>query len=260
MKDIKILEEIGLTPGEIKTYLALLKVGLTSTGPLEKEAKVSRSKLYLILDKLEKKGLASHVIKNKTTYFQAAEPYKIKEYIEEKKEKLSNIKKEFEEFLPQLEEYKFSKPKSMVSIYQGIKGIMTAHDRCYLKLKKGEEFLYLGIPKEQPETHHRYWKKDHQKRVNLKIKTRLLFNKDAYKEDLDNRNSFWGCDARYMPTEIKTPAYFFIYKDTVVIFVGIKEEISIEIVNQQIANSFKAYFDEFWKMTKPLSFKKNKTK
>jgi len=250
--ETKILQEIGLTPGEIKTYLALLKIGLTSTGPLEKEAKVSRSKLYSILDKLEKKGLAAHVIKNNITYFQAAEPYKIKEYINEKQENLLTIKKEFEDFLPNLEEYKFSKPKSMVSIYQGIKGIMTAHDRCYLKLKEGEEFLYLGIPKEQPEKHHRYWKKDHQKRVNLKIKTRLLFNKDALREDLINRNSFLGCDARYMPTEIKTPSYFLIYKDTVVIFVGLKEEICVEIINQKIADSFKAYFEEFWKLSKPF--------
>jgi len=33
--DTKILEEIGLTPGEIKTYLALLKLGSSSTGRKE---------------------------------------------------------------------------------------------------------------------------------------------------------------------------------------------------------------------------------
>ena len=65
--DARILEEIGLTAGERKTYLALLKLGLSSTGPIAKLAQVSRSKLYSILDKLEKKGLASHIEDRKST-------------------------------------------------------------------------------------------------------------------------------------------------------------------------------------------------
>jgi sugar-specific transcriptional regulator TrmB len=36
----QILEEIGLTNGEIKTYLALLKIGESSTGHIENFAKV----------------------------------------------------------------------------------------------------------------------------------------------------------------------------------------------------------------------------
>ena len=60
-----------------------------------------------------------------------------------------------------------------------------------------------------------------------------------------------GCDSRYMPIDIKTPAWFMGYKDVVVI--GLQdEEIAIEIVNQKIANSFKAYFDSFWKKSKPF--------
>ena len=72
--DTKILEEIGLTHGEIKTYLALLTLGSSSTGPIAKESGVSRSKLYIILDKLEKKGLVSHIEKDGIIYFQSADP------------------------------------------------------------------------------------------------------------------------------------------------------------------------------------------
>ncbi len=72
--DTRLLEELGLTQGEIKAYLALLKLGSTSTGPLAKESGVSRSKLYAILDRLEKRGLASHVEERGVIQFQAAEP------------------------------------------------------------------------------------------------------------------------------------------------------------------------------------------
>ena len=39
--DLKLLEEIGLTEGETKVYLALLRLGSTKTGALAKEAGVS---------------------------------------------------------------------------------------------------------------------------------------------------------------------------------------------------------------------------
>ena len=53
-----------------------------------------------------------------------------------------------------------------------------------------------------------------------------------------------------MPTGIKTPATFLIYKDTVVVILQNPETIAIEIVNQSIADSFKAYFEEFWGISK----------
>ncbi|MFH1455442.1 MAG: helix-turn-helix domain-containing protein, partial [archaeon] len=67
----KLLEEIGLTKGEVKVYLTLLKLGSTTTGKIIDEAQISSGKIYEILDKLIKKGLASYIIKDKTKYFSA---------------------------------------------------------------------------------------------------------------------------------------------------------------------------------------------
>lgn len=251
--DTKLLVKLGLTPGEIKAYMALLVLGASSTGPLAKKSQVSRSKLYSILDKLEKKGLVSHVEKSGVTYFQAVEPAKIKDYIKEKESELKKLEEEFENFLPELESYhKHAKETQHVTIYQGFKGLKTCYEHYYLKVKKGEEALCIGVPAYQPETHHRYWQKDHVKRASLGIKVRMLFNKDAPREQLENRNSYPLCDARYMPTDIKTPAYFIIYADTVMIAIPSEDPITVEIVNQKIADAFKSYFEEFWKRTKPF--------
>src|SRR3990167_5476847 len=97
--DTSFLTEIGLTPGEIKSYLALLKLGSSSTGPLSKESKVSRSKLYDILDKLEKKGLVSNIEENGVIYFQAVEPAKIKTYLKEKEDKIKEMASQFDSYL-----------------------------------------------------------------------------------------------------------------------------------------------------------------
>ena len=90
----KILEEIGLTPGEAKVYLALLRIGQSSTGAIAKESQVSRSKLYIILDKLAKKGLIGHLVKGKIVYFKAMEPQRILDYMEEKSNLFNQQKEE----------------------------------------------------------------------------------------------------------------------------------------------------------------------
>ena len=64
---MELLEKIGLTKGESKVYLALLRIGKSNIGPIIKEAKVSNSKVYDILDRLAQKGLVGVAIE-KVTY------------------------------------------------------------------------------------------------------------------------------------------------------------------------------------------------
>lgn len=249
----QLLEQIGLTKGEIKVYLALLKLGSSSTGFIAKESQVSRSKLYSILDKLEKKGLASHIEKNGVIYFQAAEPVRIKEYIQEKEKNLKKLEKDFENFIPQLISFQKETQKvHKVSVYQGLKGLITVHEYMYLKLKKGGTYYSIGIPSTQPQTHHLFWQRDHIRRAEAGIKAKLLFTKDTSKDVLKNRNSYKGCDARYMPIDLKTPAYFEMYANTVMIVIPTENPITIEIISDEISSSFMIYFNEFWKLSKPF--------
>lgn len=250
--DIKILKEAGLTEGEIKVYIALLELGVSTTGPIIEKSKIARSIIYHILDKLMEKGLVSHLTKEKTKYFQAEDPTKILEYLDQKEKSFQENRKNIEESLPQLMQMQKMAPKSAVSIYTGIKGIRTAHEHQYKKLKKGDYQYFLGIPGFQPDIQHTYWKQDHLRRIKHGIKAKFLFNKDTPKEILKNRNSFKEVDARYMETNIKTPAMFFIYKDTTLITIQHPNPVAVEIINQDIADSFLAYFNEFWKESKPL--------
>ncbi len=250
--DISSLKDIGLTEGEIKVYLALLELGQSTTGPILEKSKVARSIIYLILEKLIEKGLVSYVIKEKTKYFQAAEPQRLLDYIDEREEKFKDNRKKIQSLLPQLLlKYKSAK-ENEVQVFKGFKGVITVHEHTYLKLNKGEEYFFMGIPQFQEEKYHLYWQRDHIMRVKSGIKCRLLFNKGTDIKILKNRNKFKGCDARYMPFKIKTPAWFMGYKDIIVIGLQSEDGIAIEIINQEIADSFKAYFEEFWKLSKPL--------
>ena len=130
--------------------------------------------------------------------------------------------------------------------------MVAVHEKQYQKLKRGEEYYYMGVPQYQAPHLHAYWKKDHLRREKAGILGKVLFNAGTDRKILENRNSFKGVDARYMPVDMETPAWFFGYKDVTVVGLPSKNPISIEITNQQIADSFRAYFEEFWKKSKPF--------
>src|SRR3989338_8776664 len=98
----KLLEEIGLTRGEIAVYTTLLKLGETTTGKIVEEAQISSGKIYEILEKLIKKGLASYIVKEKTKYFSAASPNRILDYVHEREEDLKKKEEELKKELPLL--------------------------------------------------------------------------------------------------------------------------------------------------------------
>jgi len=88
MINTEVLEKIGLTKGEIKVYFALLELGDSTIGPISKKSNVTSSKTYPILERLSKKGLITSVIKSGTTHFQAFNPNRILNYVNEKKKEL----------------------------------------------------------------------------------------------------------------------------------------------------------------------------
>src|SRR3989338_2488389 len=92
----QVLRELGLTDGEVKVYLALVGLGESTSGPIVEQSGVSVSKVYILLDRLAKKGLVSHVVKEKTKYFRAADPERLRTYLREKQEKLVEEEQELD--------------------------------------------------------------------------------------------------------------------------------------------------------------------
>lgn len=253
MKEIALLKEAGLTEGESKVYGALLELGISTIGPILEKSGITKSIIYRILDKLIQKGLVSYIIKEKTRHYQAERPEKLLDYLEEKEKDIEETKEKIHDFLPNLITKMQSAEKSLATIYEGFKGLMTVHDKRFEKLKRGDEYFFFGLPPEQPDYFHAYWQKDHKKRAKLGIKCKLLYNQKVDDWILKDRNNFKGCDARRMPIGVNTPAWILGYKDVVVIGLPLAEKpLAFEIVNQEVANSFREYFEWFWKKSKPF--------
>ncbi len=258
MFEEKLIQAAGLTEGESKVYLALLEIGNSSVGPIIEKSKVARSFAYNILNNLITKGLVSYVIKDKTKHYQAAEPSRILDYLEKRKQDIDKSKTEIEKLVPRLKLLQKMSPKTEIQMYEGFKGIITAFEHHQDKLSKGDTYMIFGGYPTQKEIFHNYWKKDHLERIKKEIKVKMLFDVNVNKEIMKNRNSYKGCDTRYFHKKLKLPAWFFIYNDTTTIILQENPDfqntksLAVEIVNQEITDTFKTIFEDFWKLTKPF--------
>lgn len=242
------LAELGFTRGEIEVYLTLLKIGETTTGKIIKDAQISGGKIYQILDKLENKGLASHIVKEKTKYFSAVSPEGILDYLKNEKKKLSEKEKEIRRELPFLLRLKNSKSSEhQTTLFSGIKGIEMAIFQSLNKLTNKDEALAMGIREGKGEVFNIMWEKWHKKRAKEKIKGRFIFSERNEKIDKIFK------EIKY--TKIKyidgiTPSAIGILGNDVLIQTYEDEPSCLLIQNQKIAKSFKSFFENLWSQSK----------
>lgn len=98
----KYLEELGLSDKEASVYLALLEFENASPAQIAEKTKLNRSTVYVVLESLEKKGLASETNVGKTIHYQAAAPERLETYVEQQKLKLGELERRLADIIPQI--------------------------------------------------------------------------------------------------------------------------------------------------------------
>jgi len=240
--DTEILEDIGMTQGEIKVYLALLELGETTAGFIKKRTKMQNSVVHLCLGNLIDKGLINYVEKGKRRFYTATEPDKLLSFLDEKRRRLQEI-------LPSLIQKQKEQTKYKVNVYEGKKGVKAIHEDILKELKQGEEFLVLGAPKEANEQFEPYFLDFHKRRIKSKIKLKIIYKKDV-KEYAKTREKMYFSEVRYLPENLTSPMWITTYKDKSILFVIGDIILGIVIENKVIANNFKEYFELLWKVCK----------
>ncbi|MBI2549500.1 hypothetical protein HYW21_09230 [Candidatus Woesearchaeota archaeon] len=247
--DQKLLQEIGLTTGETKVYLALLHLGETKTGPLAKEAQVSSSKVYKILDRLMKKGLAGYMTKGKIKYFTGVEPKRILDYIEEREKELQRKKELVKQIIPQLEiEQQLADKRTKATLYEGFKAISNFYRQILSELKASDHYFVLGAQygEEMPGVRaffHNY----HTQRIKKKIKVKMLANFGT-RDNLEPP-TFVYADVRFLPEYLVPKMTVVFYRNKTFIFFLTKNPQGFLLESEEVTKSFKIYFETLWKMS-----------
>ena len=245
-----LLKEIGLTNGETKVYLSLTKLGESTVGPIAKEADVSLSKIYEILENLIKKGLVSYIVKNNTKYFLSTDPERIIDYLEEKKKDITNSENQIKEILPSLKAQKEkNEEKTKATLYEGLRGIKSFYESVLRNSKSKEEILVIGLPKYAAKRYEGYFLDWNKRRAKKGIKIKLIFNHDA-KELGKKREKIKLTEARYLTKELTTPAWILIYNQGVATIHLTQDPICTFIKDSEVVKSYKNFFDLLWNVSK----------
>lgn len=239
--ETSVLEDLGLTRNEAFVYRALLETGETKTGALVKKTALHRVLIYDALESLIKKGLASYVIKENRKYFQGADPSRLVEFLEEKKENAKNIIPEL--LLLQKEGVR----KQTVAIYEGIRGLKSIMNNMLNELT-AKDYHYVFASGNMADALGSYYDLYQKTKERKKIMTKVLYDV-SFRKRADVIKKTYG-EIRFYPFSY-FPTDTWMYKDKVLIVTyTAKPPIAILITSQETANSYKKLFEGFWKNTK----------
>ncbi|MFA6462329.1 MAG: helix-turn-helix domain-containing protein [Candidatus Woesearchaeota archaeon] len=230
--DTTHLEKLGLTRNESVVYISLLKLGSTSAQHLIKESELHRSRVYDALESLQRKGLASHVVKDFKKYFQAVDPSQLLKYLDEQKEHLKEI-------LPELEGIKGMKKEEIsATIYKGREGLKTIHSEM---LREGKDVRVLGA-KGLIFSELKYFMPNFEReRIKKKMRWICLWDKKGV-ENRRKKDSF--VKGKTLPSGSESNGVVNIFGDKVAIVLW-KElyPTGFMIDNKDIADAFRKWFE-----------------
>jgi len=238
--DEQLFQEIGLTNAETKVYLALLKIGLSTAGPLLNETGLQNSTLHKTLHKLVSKGFASFNIKGKTRYYQASDPENILKFIKEKENR-------FESILPELKLLQKPIEKQEAEIFEGFKGFKNMLYEFIKDGQKGNEYLFFSFYTENSDDFdnvYNFYKEFEKERKKLGLIIKGLAP-SKIKEKFKGRNL-----QNIKFVDFPIPLNISVFKNKLIFTPWEDKQISFMIHSKQLAESFRKYFYSIWNKDK----------
>lgn len=243
------LQGIGLTDGEVKAYLAMLELGSSTVGPITKKSGISYSKIYEVLQRLIDKGIVSFIVKEKTRYFQGVHPGLLHRFLDRQEAEIEQNREKLKKLIPALEKHtKMGGEKQEVELFIGLKGLRTANELMYLDYDKRYGALFLYVDKEEyREIVDEFFLKLAPFYKKLKIRFKGIGSKRWAKSEYVKKTSSF-INARYV--NFPLPGTIDIYKDMVLQVSWGKKPIGIFIHSREIADNYRNYFHEVWRIAK----------
>ncbi|MEK6825552.1 MAG: helix-turn-helix domain-containing protein [Nanoarchaeota archaeon] len=233
----EILKQIGFLDAEVDVYQALLRKGPALVSELHQTTGHHRTHIYDLLEKLREKGLVSVFIQAGKKHFQAASPQRLLAYMDERK-------KQVESLLPDLEEL-IQTPREAVNVelFKGKEGLKTVLQDV---LRTGKNYCVMGSIKQFEEILE-YALPSFLRTIEKKnIKERVLCD-TREKIEKAKIGTYRALDGKYL-----FPSSFWVYGDKVAFFVWTMPYFAIVIESNDVAKTYQAYFEFFWKIAKPM--------
>jgi sugar-specific transcriptional regulator TrmB len=240
----ELLKDIGLSAWESQSYMALLELGQTTTGPLVKKSEVPQSKIYGVLESLIKKGLVSYIVKGQIKYFQASSPKRILDLFKEKEKQVESLLKDLEQRQKQ--------EKHSVELFEGTRAIK-AMLMGIIENAKSEDWYGFSTGKTSlsPEIEDFYEWWGAQKQI-AGLKDHLLISSENKEEFLRSieKESLPAIRKILKFSKVSFPGDTAIFRNQVIIFNWENISTATLISNKSLAEEYKDFFLGLWKFAK----------
>lgn len=246
MTTMKALEAYGLNTNEIIVFEALVTLGGSFAKDLIKHTKFHKNIIYDNLYKLQEKGLVSEIIIDNKKYFQCEDPESIEEFIQNKQKEFQEYDQDIKQLKSQIKENKEKPSSTITRMFTGIQGVKQIFSH---ELQVGEDYFVIGAPKESVELlGEHFWSNFIQKQKVKKMKGKIIFNESLRKFSKTIQSDI--NEIRFLERSHEPLTEICIFDKYVATIVWSKEPVGTLIESEQVAKSYKAYFQMLWKNAK----------
>ncbi|MBI2572263.1 hypothetical protein HYV86_00220 [Candidatus Woesearchaeota archaeon] len=233
----KSLQELGLSPAEIKVFLSLSQNGPSYANQISKEIKLHRTNVYEALDRLSSKGLVSYIKRNNLTWYEAKDPTYLLKILEQKKQDLDTTKKKLQEEIKSLTS--LNKNHLEAGIYVGKKGLRMLFEDI---LETEKPISLIAAQLQFKEFFGPYFELWHKQRAEKKIAMRSIFPK-SMKSKLTQRPCL---QYKFVSGQFTNPTTTIIYANNCVLIEWGDEPVAIKIQSEKIVKTHLNYFNLIW--------------
>lgn len=245
----EILECLGLSPNEAKIYEVLVEKGESTISDIAAGSQTHRRNVYDAIKRLIDKGLVFEIFSGSGNKYNAVEPDKLKEILDEKGQKLAAI-------LPELKKkfHQRATPEEAY-IYRGLEGQKNVlHDI----LRVGQDNYGIGGKGEWFDFRLNSINQTFFKEANRKkLKFYIIYDydiKQKYKNFIEN----WPGILEYkiLPKEYSTNSNIHIFGDYIACYTGLEpfktpDNLAIFVIRSKtLAESYRKWFWFMWKNCK----------
>tara|TARA_Y100000310_G_C20666683_1_gene807919 strand:- start:1626 stop:2243 length:618 start_codon:yes stop_codon:yes gene_type:complete len=202
-----------------------------------------------VANRLLEKGIISSVKKNGVIHFSAADPEKLKDFLQQKELEIVKEKKLVDQLLPSLlAKYQKTEIDTDVEVFYGWEGMKTIFNDLVKKLNPGDCNYIFGASKgHNSKQADIFFSQYYRKKRKKGFATKIIFNEEmksnkkrtAIFQEKPNQMRFLHQDTF---TEIN------LYHNTVLLIMLLKQPIVIRVKNKEAAASFKRFFDSLWRI------------
>lgn len=248
------LVDLGFSKEEARIYLALLKIGQTTAGPIVKKTGLHRQIVYDTLEKLKNKNLVTETIKSNRKNWQAGNPEEILEKIKSKEVIAKNI-------LPELLHFQgLSKHKQEVRVFEGVEGFRAVHEENINRQPKNSVIMIMGSSGWQwtgVMEKAKFLKKFEKIRLEKNIGHSLIFFEKERKNTREIIKKYWLEQPKekrriykFLPDQFQSPVGTQVWHNNITLIIYSEPVLIVQIKNDLMVENFKKYFELMWKIAK----------